>query len=121
MKISTFLLLFGFGMILLSAGVVMKKQLFPTNLRITVLDDLGNLEAGAVVVLFTTEQDYRFETNPVAGPLESDKKGRVTFKRIPAQAYYLMVTKGDKNNDGKGVKTAILDAGRMNKVNVVIR
>ncbi len=121
MKKSTLPLLLGFSLILLSTKPVQRSQLMSTNLRVTVLDDLGNLQKGAVVVVFATEQDYRFETNPVAGPEETDKRGRVTFKRIAAQSYYIMAVKGAKKNDGKGVKTSKLDAGRMNKINVVIR
>ncbi len=106
---------------LVGAKPVEKSQLLPTNLRITVLDDLGNIVEGAVVAIFSNENDYRFETNPIAGPDETDKKGRVTFKKVPAQSYYVMVVKGDKKNDGKGVRTSKLEVGKMNKVNIVIQ
>ena len=90
---------------LLTASILPTEnlQLLPTNLRVTVLDDLGNIQEGAVVVIYDNEQDYRFETNPIAGPEETDKKGRVTFKKIPAQSYYIMAMKGEKKNDGKGL------------------
>ena len=114
-------ILLGLSFIIVGTIPVNSVQLLPTNLRVTVLDDLGNLEQGAVVAIFATEQDYRLETNPVAGPRDTDKKGRVTFKKVPAQSYYVLVIKGDKKNDGKGVRTSKLDAGKMNKVNIVIR
>lgn len=98
-----------------------EAQLLTTKLRITVLDDLGNLQKGALVAIFSNETDYRFETNPVEGPEETDEKGRVTFKKVPAQSYYILVIKGEKKNDGKGVRTSRLDTGKMNKINIVIQ
>lgn len=105
---------------LISANSTEKNQLLSTKLRVTVLDDLGNLEEGANVAIFASEEDYRSETNPVAGPAKTDDKGRVTFKKIPAQSYYILVMKGEKKNDGKGVRTSKLDEGKMNKINIVI-
>ncbi len=117
-----FKLIFLTGAILaLPGATTVKAQVLPTKLRVTVLDDLGNLQEGAVVAVFSNETDYRFETNPVAGPEETDKKGTVTFKKIPAQSYYILVIKGDKKNDGRGVKTSKLDTGKMNKINIVIQ
>ena len=109
------------SLIFVSASPKKSAQLFPTNLRITVLDDLGNLQEGATVIVYEKEEDYRQEANPVTDPEQTDRKGRVTFKRIVAKSYYVQVVKGDKKNDGKGVKTAKLDEGRMNKINIVIR
>ncbi|MEQ9423613.1 MAG: carboxypeptidase-like regulatory domain-containing protein [Cyclobacteriaceae bacterium] len=105
-------------MIMLSNSV--QSQLLPTNLQVTVLDDLGNVVEGATVIIFENEEDYRFENNPAFGPELTDKKGRVTFKKIPAKSYYVFVSKGDKNNDGKGVKTSRLEPGKKNQINVVI-
>jgi hypothetical protein len=112
--------LLSLSLIFISAAPKNGVQLFPTNLRITVLDDLGNLQEGATVIIYENEENYREEVNPVAGPDQTDRKGRVTFKKIPAKSYFVQVVKGDKKNDGKGVKTAKLDEGRMNKINVVI-
>ncbi len=95
--------------------------MFPTNLRITVLNNLGNLEEGATVIVFNNEEEYRDEQNAIAGPEKTDRKGRVTFKRLPAKAYYIHVVKGDKSNIGQGVKADKLQEGRMNKINVVIQ
>ena len=101
--------------------IAQNMQLMPTNLRVTVLDDLGNIQEDVEVTVYANEQDYRFETNPVAGPEVTDEKGRVTFKKIPPESYYILARKGEMNNDGKGVKTSRLDEKRVNKINIVIR
>ncbi len=93
----------------------------PTSLKVTVIDNLGNFVEGADVTLFKTEDDYRNETNPVAGPIKTDAKGRVKFKDIEAISYYIHAVKGDKTNIGGGTQTAPLNSGRLNKVNTVIQ
>lgn len=98
-----------------------KTQLFDTNLRITIQDDLGNNEEGALVTLFANNDDYRSSSNPVAGPLKTDKKGRVTFKDLEAKAYYVYAEKGDMNNNMLGVKTDTLEGGKLNKIAIVIQ
>ena len=96
-------------------------NLIPTGLRVTILDNLGNLVEGATVVVFGKEEDYRFEKNPVAGPELTDARGRVTFKPIMPKSYYIYVVKGDKNNNGEGVRTSRLSPNKMNKINIIIR
>lgn len=94
-------------------------QLFPTKLRVTVIDGLGNNAEGVTVVLYATQDDYRDSKNAIDTQL-SDKKGRVTFTELKPQAYFIDASKGDMNNDGEGVRTSSLDEGKVNKVNTVI-
>lgn len=95
-------------------------QVFKTSLKITVIDELGNIVEGASVQLYGTEEDYRNETNPVTDVGISDKKGQVKFKELESKVYFVNVTKGDKNNIGAGVQTAKLEESKLNKVNIVI-
>ena len=121
MKILSTLFLSAFFCFTGPVSINAHSQLFPTNLRITVLNNLGNLEPDATVIVFENEEDYRNEQNPVAGPELTDRKGRVTFKRLPAKEYFVHVVKEGKTNIGEGVKVEKLQEGRMNKINVVIR
>lgn len=91
----------------------------PTNLRITVIDHLGNPTQGATVTLYKTEEDYKSNQNPVAAGV-TDAKGRVTLKKLEPVIYFLDARKGDMNNNGEGVKISALEAGKLNMVNTVI-
>jgi len=92
----------------------------PTSLRITVLNELGNVVEGADVTLFATDEDYRKEENPVMDSQQTDRKGRVTFKNLQPKTYFVLAEKGDLNNNAAGVQTDILQEGRLNKVNIII-
>ncbi len=96
-------------------------QLLPTNLRITILNSLGNFEEGATVTLYATEENYIAEKNPVQEAQKTDSKGRVTFTKLEPKAYFVVARKGDLDNNGEGAETAPLQEGRMNKVNIVIK
>ena len=95
-------------------------QLLPTNLKITVRNELGNVEEGVSVQLFATKADYEKEENAVTEGLLTDKKGVVKFKDLKTISYYILATKDDKNNYGAGVQTDKLEAGKVNKVTVII-
>ena len=96
-----------------------QQQLLPTKLRVVVIDGTGNFVESAQVTLFSNEEDYINNTNPLVS-METDEKGKAVFKKLDAVAYYLDVRKGEQNNDGRGSKTDKLREGRTNKVNVVI-
>ena len=96
-------------------------QLLKTNLRITIQDDLGNIQEGAKVTLYANNEDYRSSENPIAGPLETDKKGRVTFKDLEEKIYFIHAEKADMNNNNLGVQTDTLEGGKLNKVAIVIQ
>lgn len=113
--------LLGFIFILFISAFSSSTQLLPTNLRITVLNSLGNAEEGVSVTLYGTEESYRAEENPITETLSTDKKGRVTFTKLETKSYFIHAEKGDMSNTGEGVETAKLEEGRMNKVNIVIQ
>ncbi len=97
------------------------EQFLKTNLRITIQDDLGNIQEGAFVTLYDNNEDYRSSENPVAGPKETDKRGRVTFKGLEAKTYYVNASKGDMNNNMLGVQTDTLVEGKLNRTAIVIQ
>lgn len=118
MKKSMFLLLAFFSFFSM-AFMEAEDQLLSTSLRITILNELGNIEEGATVILYKTEEDYEEETNAVATGV-TDKKGRVNFKDIEATVYFVHAENGDRNNYGAGIQTSPLEEGKMNRVNIVI-
>ena len=100
--------------------VLIEAQIFNTKLRVTVIDDLGNVVEGAAVAIFATESDYINDEMPVAGPTLTNKKGRVTFKNLEEKSYYVDARFGDQSNEGSGVMTSKLEKGKINMVNTVI-
>lgn len=95
------------------------KDFLPTKLQVTVIDRLGNFVSGATVTIYTTEDDYRNNENPVAAAV-TDEKGRAVLTDLNPVSYFIDARKGDENNNGEGVKTAALEEGKKNKVNTVI-
>lgn len=94
-------------------------QLFKTNLRITVRNELGNLESGATVAVYKTKEDYEKNTNPVALD-KTDDKGIVTYEDMEPIVYYITAEKGDRNNFGAAEKTEALTPNKMNKMTIII-
>ncbi|MDB5258627.1 MAG: hypothetical protein JWM14_3322 [Chitinophagaceae bacterium] len=94
-------------------------QLFKTSLRITVRNELGNLESGATVAVYKTKEDYEKNANPVALD-KTDAKGIVTYEDMEAIVYYVTAEKGDRNNFGAGEKTEALTPSKMNKMTIII-
>ena len=95
-------------------------QLFNTSLTVTVRDETGNVVEGASVKIFTKEENYTKETNPVEEGT-TDAKGVVKFKKLNPQAYFILCRKDDKDNTGGGEKISPLKKGEFNKVTVVIQ
>ncbi len=119
-KSSIFLFILAFSLTAFTSVNKSNKELLPTSLRITVLNELGNPVEGASVTLFKTEADYDNEENPVQETLKTDEKGRVTFKQLEPIEYYVNAQKDDLNNYGGGTKTGKLHKGKFNKANIVI-
>lgn len=94
-------------------------QLFKTSLRITVRNELGNLESGATVAVYKTKEDYEKNANPVALD-KTDAKGIVTYEDMEAIVYYVTAEKGDRNNFGAAEKTEALTPNKMNKMTIII-
>jgi hypothetical protein len=95
-------------------------QIFKTNLKITVLDELGNPVSGAKVTIFKNKLDYNAEKNPVQDTKITNNKGQVTFKKVDTIAYYVLAKKGDMDNVGAGEIITELEKNKLNKANVVI-
>lgn len=95
-------------------------QILKTQLRITILNELGNTVEGANVTLYNNDEDYRQEKNPVMETQLTDSKGRVKFTGLEPKVYYVHAEKDDKDNAGAGVQTDTLQEGRINKVNIII-
>lgn len=110
----------GLAIIFFALSAFSATQVFKTNLKITVRNELGNVEEGVSVQLFPTEEDYRQETNPVTEVMVTDSKGQVKFKELEPKVYFVNAEKGDKNNIGAGVKTAKLEDGKLNKITIII-
>lgn len=103
---------------LLGASPEASSQTINAKLKITVLDDLGNLIEGAQVKIYASEDDYKASENAVATST-TDKKGRVKIKELQGKVYFVQVTKGDLKNDGRAVQTNTLTKGT-NRVNIII-
>lgn len=95
-------------------------QIFKTNLKITVRNDLGNTVENVAVQLFLTEEDYRNETNPATEVAYTDEKGEVKFSNLEPRVYYVNAEKDDMNNIGAGVATNKLEEKKTNKVTIII-
>ena len=97
-----------------------EAQILKTKLRITVLDELGNVVPDATVTLYSTKDDYNNETNPVQAFQLTYKRGRALFTKLQLTQYYVIVRKGDKNNSGAGEVIGEIEKGKLNKANIVI-
>ena len=96
-------------------------QLFKTALRVTVLDDSGNVMEGATVRLFASEKDYKEEKNAIKpDEASTDDKGVIWFRDIEAKEYWVLAEKGDKNNWESGIKTEPLLQKKVNRINIII-
>jgi hypothetical protein len=95
-------------------------QIMKTSLRVTVLDELGNAVEGATIQVYANDKDYRASKNPVVPMATTNAKGIAIIKELGAKAYFLDVEKGDKNNRDAGYQTDVLQANRINKINIII-
>ncbi len=95
------------------------NETLATSLKITVRNDLGNIEAGVLVTLYKNKEDFQKEEHFVLKS-HTNEKGVATFKGVDAVAYYVSAVKGDMDNYGAGVQTNPLDANKVNKVTIII-
>lgn len=103
-----------------SAFLPIPVQLINTSLTITVRDEVGNTVSGASIKLFDTEENYNKEKEAIAEGV-TDAKGTFRFKKIKATSYFVLVKKDDKDNSGGGERIGMLEAGKFNKVTIVIQ
>lgn len=94
-------------------------EVLPTGLKITIRNDLGNLEAGVIVTLYKNKEDFEKEQNMVMKGY-TNERGLVSFKQLDAIVYYVSAVKGGMNNFGAGVQTDPLEANKINKVTIII-
>lgn len=116
MKKTVFFLLI---MAVLAGSGFSSTEVLPTGLKITIRNDLGNLESGVIVTLYKSKDDFEKEQNMVMKGY-TNEKGVVSFKQLDAIAYYISAVKGDMNNYGAGVQTDPLEANKINKVTIII-
>lgn len=116
MKKHTFFVLFFF---LLLGSSFTPKEIIRTSLKITVRNDLGNIESNVTVTVYGNEKDFQKEENPVQTG-QTNEKGVVHFKDLEARVYFVSAVKGDMNNFGAGVQTSRLEAKKVNKVTIII-
>ena len=91
-----------------------------TGLRITILNRLGNPVDSVEVNIYKTPKDYRAEQNQLRDPRFTDENGKVTYKKLESGVYFVHAIKGALNNDGLGVQTDTLIAGKLNKINIIV-
>jgi len=96
------------------------KPVLKTNLRITTLNELGNIEDSVAITIYRNKTDYREEVNPVVPVQYTSEKGKTTFTGLEPLIYYIHAVKGDKTNVGAGVVADILIKGKMNKLTIII-
>lgn len=100
-------------------AIVAFSQLITTQLKLTILNNLGKEEEGVRVRLYKTEADYKAEKNQIDEHY-TDKKGVVSFKNLEPIPYYINAVKENKNNYGNAEVTDSLKEKQINKVKVII-
>jgi hypothetical protein len=112
-------LFFALFILLLTGSGFAVEEVIPTSLKITIRNDLGNLETDVTVTLYASQEDFQKEQNALQQET-TNAKGMVTFKDLQAKVYYVAAVKGDMNNYGAGVQTNQLEAKKVNKVTIII-
>lgn len=93
------LFLFLLTMLVLGFTACVKvTDLPPTQLKITVVDNSGNVVQGASVTLYETQQDYLNSTHAVVSGV-ADANGNVYFTNLSPIVYYYYIESGSLNND----------------------
>jgi len=110
-----------YGLVLLSVILfsVSSFNSLRTDIRINVRNELGSLESGVTVSLYKTKERYEKSEKPDFTGL-TDVKGNVTFDGVEPISYYIGAEKGERNNFGAGEKTDVLQAGKLNKITLII-
>jgi uncharacterized protein (DUF2141 family) len=114
MKIKHFI-----SVLILLLPVLLSAQFLPTSLRVIVLDDVGNVQKGATVTIYATEKDFQEGKNIVATG-KTDDKGKLMFKNLSPKSYFIKAVLGKKDNTDGAYTTSILEAGKVNKINLII-
>ncbi len=107
-------------LVVISGFKTKSNNMLKTSLQITVIDGMGSYVEGAEVTIYSNEEDFRNSESPIQDTQLTDEKGRVLFKDLKPQAYFVDAVKGDMSNYGAAQLTPELMEGRRNKVNIVI-
>jgi hypothetical protein len=94
-------------------------SIIKTQLRVFVIDDLGNFRTGAKVSLYEKVEDYNND-KPTHGPVTTDAKGKAVFLSLEKGPFYVEAIDGDYSNDFGAQRTDTLEVGKVNKVNIII-
>ena len=97
-----------------------KPQLIPTNLKILVVDELGNLVEGAQVAIYIKREDYLKSINSYQSG-KTNEKGSIKFSKIKPVSYFIEISKGEKKNDGLAAHTQALTKGKTNYFTILIQ
>ncbi|MDW7695209.1 hypothetical protein R9C00_28530 [Flammeovirgaceae bacterium SG7u.111] len=100
-------------------GTIAQAQVLWTSMMVTTLDDKGNVQRGTTVKIYASEDDYDNDENVVAEG-KTDEKGRIKFKKIEAQSYFIRAEKGELTNEDGAVQTGGLIEKKLNKVNIIM-
>ncbi|MDX2189033.1 MAG: hypothetical protein SFY32_04150 [Bacteroidota bacterium] len=95
-------------------------QIVSTQIKFTVLNNLGKPVEGARVRVYEKEEDYKKDQNYEQQVL-TNEKGIAHFKKLKVMPYYVNVVKDNMNNWGNGEKTDTLVGNTFNKMTIVIQ
>ena len=91
----------------------------PAKVKITVVDESNMVVKGATVILYGSSEDYKNEENAVISGT-TNEKGYVQFKGLKPKVYFILVEKGDLNNNGGNVQTDKLDSKGKTRYEILI-
>ena len=94
-------------------------QASSTRVKITVVDEEELIVVGASVEVFKTKDSYKKEVAPVKTG-KTNEKGYIEFKNLEERVYYILVKKGDLNNNNGDVKTDTLSVAGKNRFKITI-
>ncbi len=94
----------------------------PVFLEITVLDDLGNIQKNCPVKIYETRDDfYEDEEDSFILAGKTNEKGKIIFrKKLKPQIYYIKAINKTKTNEDRGIKTSVLERGKLNKIIIIV-
>jgi len=94
-------------------------QASSTRVKITVVDEEELIVVGASVEVFKTKDSYKKEVASVKSG-KTNEKGYIEFKNLEERVYYILVKKGDLNNNNGDVKTDTLSVAGKNRFKITI-
>ena len=121
-KYCNYLIIISFIIVLSLTSLKTLSINLPVFLEITVLDDLGNIQKNCPVKIYETRENYYEDDEDnfiLAG--KTNEKGKIIFrKKLKPQMYYIKAINRTKTNEGRGVKTSVLERGKLNKITIIV-